>query len=262
MGFNGLTSSRMEGNALQLNGTRVGPRQPLRTRHRAWMRRLDHRNDGRKARLAERTRIAQELHDTLIQGFFAAQMQLQLAVGELPPDSPVRPRFTGLLQMMGRVIEHGRLAIQGLRTPQENVPSLGEALASVPNELGLQSDVQFRVVVQGFQRELKPSLGGEVYRVLREAIVNAYRHSGAKDIEAEIEYRPSELRVAVRDNGCGIDPRALQRKQNGHYGLQGMRERADRIGARLRVLSRTALGTEVELRIPGSVAFEQSSPSA
>jgi signal transduction histidine kinase len=95
-----------------------------------------------------------------------------------------------------------------------------------------------------------------VYCVVREAIINAYRHSGATDIQAEIEYRPSELRVAVRDNGCGIDPQTLEWGQNGHWGLRGMRERADRIGARLRVLSRIALGTEIELRIPGELAFE------
>lgn len=265
MGFNGHISSRMDGNALSwLNGIRVGPRQAVNTSHRPSVRSVDRRHYGREERLAERTRIAQELHDTLLQGFFAAHMQLQLAVGELPSDSPSRPRFSGLVQLMGRVIEQGRLAIQGLRSPHEHVTSLGQAIASVPNELGLHlhSDVQFRVVVQGSQRELKPALGGEVYRVVREAIVNAYRHSGAKDIEAEIEYRSSELRVAVRDNGCGIDPQDLQWGKKGHWGLQGMRERAELIGARLRVLSRTALGTEVELRIPGDIAFEHTSPYA
>jgi signal transduction histidine kinase len=136
--------------------------------------------------------------------------------------------------------------------------TLGLALAGVPNELGLASAVEFRVVVEGRQRELKPSLRGEVYRIVQEAIVNAYRHSGAKDIETEIAYRPTELCIAVRDNGCGIDSRATQWGRNGHWGLQGMRERANGIGARLRVLSRTALGTEVELRVPGRIAFEQS----
>jgi signal transduction histidine kinase len=248
MGFNGHISSRIEGNAS------------------SWMngmpRRAGLRNYGREEPLAERTRIAQELHDTLLQGFFAAQMQLQLAVGELPPDSPAKPRFSGLIHLMSRAIEQGRLAIQGLRSPQEHVPSLGQAIAAVPNELGLEPAIQFRVVVEGTERQLNPSLSSEVYRVVREAIVNAYRHSGATDIEAQIEYRPGEFRASVRDNGCGIDPQNLQWTQNGHWGLRGMRERAERIGARLRVLSRTALGTEVELRIPGSVAFEQCNPCA
>jgi signal transduction histidine kinase len=98
----------------------------------------------------------------------------------------------------------------------------------------------------------------EVYRIGSEAIANACRHSQARDIEVEVEYRPTELRIAVRDNGCGIDPQDLQWGRSGHWGLQGMRERAERIGARLRPWSRVGLGTEVELCVPGRVAFEQS----
>jgi len=257
MGFNGLISSMIEAGALpRLNTTSIASREDIDAGQGIRPRR-DGRGNGRhRQRLAGRTRIAQELHDTLLQGFIAAPMQLQLAVGELPPDSPVKPRFSGLVQLMGRVIEQGRRAIQDLRSPPEHVPSLGEAIADVPDELGLRPAVHFRVIVEGSQRQLKPSLSGEVYCVVREAIINAYRHSGATDIQAEIEYRPSELRVAVRDNGCGIDPQTLEWGQNGHWGLRGMRERADRIGARLRVLSRIALGTEIELRIPGELAFE------
>jgi signal transduction histidine kinase len=109
--------------------------------------------------------------------------------------------------------------------------------------------------VEGQPRELTAGLRDELYRIGREAIVNAYRHSRAKRIEAEIQYRSTELRIAVRDNGCGINPETLHR--NGHWGLQGMRERAERIGARLRILSKAALGTEVELCVPSRVAFAQ-----
>jgi signal transduction histidine kinase len=105
---------------------------------------------------------------------------------------------------------------------------------------------------------LKLGLHDEVYRIGREAIVNAYRHSQARVIETEVEYRPTDLRIAVRDNGCGIDPQDLKWGRNGHWGLQGMRERAERIGARLRLWSRVALGTEVELCVPGQIAFAQS----
>jgi signal transduction histidine kinase len=259
MAFNGFVSA---GVLPRLNTTSVAPREHVNPGRGTKPRTHGRRNGHHSERLAERTRIARELHDTLLQGFTAAHLQLQLAVGELPPDSPAKPRFSGLILLMSRVLQQGRLAIQGLRSPNEQALSLGQAIASVPDELGLEASVQFRVVVEGTQRELKPSLSCEVYRVVREAIVNAYRHSGAKNIEAEIEYRPSELRVAVRDNGCGIDPEELQSRANGHLGLQGMRERSERIGARLRVWSRSARGTEIELRIPGSVAFEQSGPMA
>jgi signal transduction histidine kinase len=205
---------------------------------------------------AERTRIAQELHDTLLQGFFAASMQLHAAAECLPADSEAKPRISNVLQLMERVLDEGRRAVQGLRSSHERFPSLAEALASVPNELGLPSSVGFRVVVEGRQRELRAELLSELYHIGREAIVNAYRHSRAQHIEVEIEFRATELRIAVRDNGCGIDPHMLERK--GHWGLQGIRERAERIGARLCILSKVALGTEVELGVPGRVAFEHS----
>lgn len=208
-------------------------------------------------RLAERTRIAQELHDTLLQGFFAVSMQLHAAVDNLPADSVAKPQFSSVLQTMERVLEEGRRAVQGLRSPNESLASLGEAFAGVPTDSGFPTADGFRVVVHGKERELKAELRHEVYRIVREAIVNAFQHSRATEIEAEIEYRASELRIAVRDNGCGINPQELQWGRKGHWGLQGMRERADRIGARLRFWSQVALGTEIELRIPGQVAFEQ-----
>jgi signal transduction histidine kinase len=141
--------------------------------------------------------------------------------------------------------------------PDEPMTSLSKAFAGVPNILGFPSGVGFRVVVHGWERELQAGLRDEVYRIGREAIVNACRHSRATEIETAVEYRLTELRIAVRDNGCGIDPQQLQWGRNGRWGLQGMRERAERIGARLRLWSRVALGTEVELCVPGRVAFEQ-----
>jgi signal transduction histidine kinase len=209
------------------------------------------------ARLTERKRIAQELHDTLLQGCFGVSMQLHATVDDLSPDSSEKKRLSDALQLLDRVLEQVRSAVEGLRSPREHIASLGDAFAGVPTDLGLPSEIGFRVVVHGKERGLRAGLSDEVYRIGREAIINAYRHSGAKDIETEVEFRPSELRIAVRDNGCGINPQELQRGRKGHWGLQGMRERAERIGAQLRLWSRVALGTEVELCVPGQVAFEQ-----
>jgi signal transduction histidine kinase len=239
MGFNSLLSSRSRYSATRSAGNRAGIVR-----------------DGGVC--AERTRIAQELHDTLLQGFFAASMQLHAATEDLPADSAAKARFGPALQAMDRALEDGRRAVQGLRSSRECGSSLGQAFAGIPSDLCLPSAVGFRVVVVGQQRELKAGLSDELYRIGREAIVNAYRHSRAKDIEAEIDYRPTELRIAVRDNGCGIDPQRLQWGRPGHWGLQGMRERADRIGARLRLLSKVALGTEVELCVPSRIAFGHS----
>ena len=137
-------------------------------------------------------------------------------------------------------------------------PSLSYAFAGVPDELALSPDVRFRVVVDGQPRHLSTAAQDEVYRIGLEAIVNAYRHSRAAEIEMQIQYRSSELRLSVRDNGRGINPGELRWGRKGHSGLQGMRERAERIGARLRLLSKVAFGTEVELCVPGVMAFEPS----
>jgi signal transduction histidine kinase len=220
-------------------------------------------NDGDEAAFAERTRIAQELHDTLLQGFIAASMQLHAAVDQLPADcATAKPRFSRVLQLLDRVIEQGRDVLQGLRSPDERHLSIGEAFASVPNDMGFSSAIGFRVAVHGRERALRAGLRDEVYRIGCEAIINACRHSRATEIEIEVEYRPTELRIVVRDNGCGIAPQVLQRGRNGHWGLQGMRERADRIGARLCLSSKVALGTEVELRVPDQIAFQQAAAAA
>ena len=98
-------------------------------------------------------------------------------------------------------------------------------------------------------------MGGR-YRIGRESLVNAFRHSRASKIEVEVDYSASNLHILVRDNGCGIDPEVLRTGRDGHWGLPGMRERAEKVGAKLRAWSRTAAGTEVELTVPGHVAFQ------
>ena len=207
-------------------------------------------------RLAERTRIAQELHDTLLQGFLSASMQLHVAVDQLPADSPAKPMLSRVQQLMGQVIEEGRNAVQGLRSPDSNSNDLEQAFSRIPQEFALQEQVCFRVIVEGRPRPLHPIIRDEVYRIGREALVNAFRHSRAKSIEVEVEYVARHLLILVRDDGCGIDPQVLRSGRAGHWGLSGMRERAERIGARLKVRSRAATGTEIELSVPGHIAFQ------
>ena len=211
--------------------------------------------------LAERKRVAEELHDTLLQGVFAVSMHLHTAVDQLPVDSPAKSRLGEVLLLVDRTLDEGRCAVEGLRSPRRPGGSLGQALAGVPDDLCLPASTRFRVVVYGKERQLADGPFEEVYCIGREAILNAYRHSRAKLIEAEIEYRPRELRIAVRDNGCGIDAHQLERQGGRHRGLLGMSERAERIGARLCLLSKVTLGTEVELRVPNRVAFGQTGAS-
>jgi signal transduction histidine kinase len=205
-------------------------------------------------RLAERTRIAQELHDTLLQDFLSASMQLHVANDQLTLDSPAKPLVTRVLDMMGRAIEEGRNTVQGLRSSSRS-QDLEQAFSRIQQELAVMQGARFRVIVEGVPRPLRPAIGDDVYLVGREALANAFRHSGATEIEVELEYATDQLRVLVRDNGCGISSDALQSARDGHWGLSGMRERAERIGARLRILSRVSAGLEIELSVPSHIAY-------
>jgi signal transduction histidine kinase len=212
-------------------------------------------------RLAERTRVAQELHDTLLQGVLSASMQLHVVVDQMPEDSTALPALNRVLQLMARVIDEGRTTLRGLRSTIDNSPDLKTSFLRVPLELGQHDGIDFRVVVDGVSQPLRAVIRDDVYSIGREALVNAFRHSGASNIGVQLEYAPNQLRILVRDDGRGINPHVLESGRDGHFGLSGMRERAERIGARLKVLSRSGGGTEVDLRVPNEIAFE-SAPSS
>ncbi len=211
-------------------------------------------------RLEERERIARDLHDTLLQGFFSAAMHLDVANDRLPADSPAKPVVQRVIELMNQVGEQGRNAIRSLRPSDRGSHDLEQALSQIREEFPAQEDVDFRVIEQGLRRSINPVVWDEVYLLGREALINAFRHSRASKIEVEVDYAGRNLRILVRDNGCGIDAHIWQTGREGHWGLSGMRERAEKIGASLEVLSRVGAGTEIELSIPGSVAFE-SAPS-
>ena len=213
-------------------------------------------------RLAERTRIAQELHDTLLQGFLSASMQLHVADEQIAPDSPAKPVVSRVLNLMRGVIDEGRNAMQGLRSPRTNLHDLDNAFSKIAEEIGLHQTIDFKVIVEGQVRPIEPIIRDEVYRIGREAMVNAFLHARARSIEVELEYTLKHLRVLVRDDGCGIDPHVLQTGREGHWGLSGMRERAEGIGAQLKVWSRVTGGTEVDLSVPSHVAFGASSTTS
>ena len=224
------------------------------------MRQVTHQLNLRfEERLAERTRIAQELHDTLLQGFLSASMQLHVAKEQLSADSPTRSHLDRVHELILAVIDEGRNAVRALRPTLQESDDLEEAFAKIHREMQPETPVAFRIIVEGQSRPLHPLIRDEVYRIGREALVNAFRHAKATKIEMELESSDPHLRVVVRDNGCGIDPQILKTGRDGHWGLSGMRERADRIGASLRVWSRAEAGTEVELSVPGRIAFQMRS---
>jgi signal transduction histidine kinase len=213
-------------------------------------------------RLAERTRIARELHDTLLQSFQALMFHFQAVNDQLPPGQ-AKEAMERVLDQADRAIIEGREAIQNLRSSTtltnelaQAMTALGQELAGTPNGEG--GSATFLVSVEGQPRELHPIVRDDIYRVAREALRNAFCHAQASQIEGEITYGDRLLRLRIRDNGKGIDPKLLGAGRDGHWGLPGMRERAQQIGAQLDLWSEVGKGTEVELRIPGSIAYETS----
>lgn len=207
-------------------------------------------------RLDERMRIAHELHDTLLQGVLSASMQLHVAVEGIPETLPARGQVRRVLGLMGGLAEDARRTVQGLRTfYPETSDDLARSLGRIPAEIAGGDRISFRIAVQGRSRRLEPYLRDELYRIGRECLLNAYRHSGARAIVVELHWLPESLTMLIRDDGCGIDAATLHSGKEGHWGIPGMRERAGRIGARLILRSAPGEGTAVELHMPGALAY-------
>jgi PAS domain S-box-containing protein len=207
-------------------------------------------------RLEERTRIARELHDTLLQTFISASMQLSLAVDAVPAESRFKTMLDRVFRIVKQGIEEGRHTIEVLRAADSQPFDLVTSLSSVKQELAVNSEVDFRVLVVGRERALQPLIRHEIHRIGREALVNAFSHSRANRVEVKLEYAASDFRMRVWDNGRGIDPHVLLNGREGHWGLAGMHERATKIGGTLKISSTADDGTEVHLSLPGALAFQ------
>jgi len=211
-------------------------------------------------RVNERTRIARELHDTLLQSFHGLMLQFQAATNLLSRGE-AKQRFESAIDQAAQAITEGRDAVQGLRSSVIDPNDLAQAINTLGKELASgatnPNGTEFYVVVEGASRGLRPILRDEVYRIAGEAVRNAFKHAHAQKIEVEIRYDDRQLRLRVRDDGKGIDPKVLSKDgQPGHYGLRGMRERAKLMGGKLAVWSELNSGTELELSIPASRAYE------
>jgi PAS domain S-box-containing protein len=211
-------------------------------------------------RVRERTRIARELHDTLLQSFQALLLRFQAAI-DLLQEHPAeaRQKLESALDQAAQAITEGRNAIQKLRSAV-TVTDLAVAIRTLGEELAAdetnRSSAVFDVAVVGTLQEVHPVLCDEAYRIVSEALRNAFRHARAQEIEVEIRYDEKQFGVRVRDDGKGIDPKFLGGGgHEGHYGLEGMRERATLIGGQLTIWSELFSGTEIELSIPASTAY-------
>ena len=210
-----------------------------------------------EARVSERTRIARDLHDTLLQSFHGLMFRFQAARNMLPrsPENAMRTLDDAISSTRAAITE-SRDAIHDLRSKPVTNGDLAQELEAEAEELAAflgpdQNAPTFRVIVEGERQGISPALHDEVSRIAREVMRNAFRHAGANTVEAEIRYDKNQLRLRVRDDGRGLDPKVLEVSQRpGHWGLAGIRERAQQIGAQLKIWSEHGAGTEIELMVP------------
>lgn len=214
-------------------------------------------------RVNERTRIARDFHDTLLQSFQGVLMKFSALSYRLPDHSEIREALESTIEQARQAVTEGRDAVQGLRSSTVVSNDLARAISTLGEELAAhqtgQNCPEFRVHVEGKSRDLPPLVRDEVYKIACEAVRNAFRHAQAGRIEVEIRYEARRFRLLVQDNGKGIDPKVLDAGgRAGHHGLPGMQERAQLVGGKLAVFSRLDSGTEIELTIPASLAYTKS----
>jgi signal transduction histidine kinase/ligand-binding sensor domain-containing protein len=209
-------------------------------------------------RVGERTRLARDLHDTLLQGFQGLMLRLQ-ALDDLLPPGEAKEELEQTLDRADQVAAEGRKAVHDLRLSTLVTNDLARAVRAMGDELSSENSATFGFLVEGHVHELHPIVRDEVYRITREALRNAFSHARAHHIEAEIIYAERLFRLRIRDDGEGIAPAILEDGRPGHYGLPGMRERAAEIGATLDIWSGIGTGTEIDLSVPGSIAYGKRS---
>ena len=220
-------------------------------------------NIGLEARVNERTRIARDLHDTLLQTFHGLMFQFQAVRNMLPRRTEEAiEALEDAINETEKALVQSRDAIQDLRSESIAQGDLAELLMAASREqadpkcAGADSPI-FRLIEEGGRRPLSPIAKNEIYRIALEILRNAVRHSHARRIESEIRYNDDIFRLRIRDNGTGIDPKVLNEGgKSGHWGLRGVRERAERIGARLEFWSEAGAGTEVQLTVPADIAYD------
>lgn len=213
-----------------------------------------------EARIEERTRIAQELHDTVVQAICGSTMLVENAAEKTPDSLPVvKGSLLRAVDKLEAALVESRAALNGLRGSRNGQDDLAKQLSDLASEANVPG-ITLRVVTTGEPRPLYPAIQYEIFRIGSEAISNAVKHSGATILWIDIEYL-NDIQLVIRDEGKGIPEQVLRSGKVGHFGLEGMRERAERIGGSLDVHSRAGAGTQVSLRVPGHIAFQPGKSS-
>jgi signal transduction histidine kinase len=212
-------------------------------------------------RLQERERIARELHDTFLQGVQGLFLRIDAAAVQLGEENSLRRTLEEVLAESDEVMLQGRDVVTELRNGVGDSSELISALSEFGQSLTALHPAQFRTHITGEPLPLKSGVAEEVEKIAKESIRNAFLHACAHLITLEATFHLHELRISVRDDGMGVDPSILATgRRRGHFGLPGMRERAQQIGAHLTIRSNQPSGTSIELKIPSRHAYRSSSP--
>jgi signal transduction histidine kinase len=211
-------------------------------------------SDRSEARLAERERIARELHDTLLQGFQGLILRFQSVANRLPPGNQGRELINEVLERAADVIIEGRDRVRSLRSARSEA-QLADIFNTAAERLHLAPAIDFRLTIEGTPKDLDSSVVEELAQIGNEALFNSMRHAECATIEVRIIYAARMLRVSFSDDGVGIDPTVLANGREDHFGLTGMRERAKRINAGFTLRSEPDAGTTVEVTVPARVAY-------
>lgn len=215
--------------------------------------------------LAERSRIARELHDTLIQGFSGVTMQMQALIARLR-SSPERQTLEEIVHDAGNCLREARHSVAGLRNSAGDESGLAATLIHAARQLTAASEMTLHLHLDRRPMALTPDMEYNILRIVQEAITNAIKHSSGHNIEVILNCSPRELTLSVRDDGVGFDTRLHEPFLPGHYGLIGMRERAAHIAAELTIVSELGRGTTVNLILPlggpvSTTSNEQTRPT-
>lgn len=207
-----------------------------------------------EGQLAERERIARELHDTLLQGVQGLILRVQSVANRLPPDRPEKPLLESALDRAEAVLIEGRDRVLDLR-PEQKSRDLADHFLGFAEEMGAGAAIKFNLTVEGVSRTLHPLVVDETCRIGMEAIRNAFHHAQAKRIDVAITYTRKEFALIVSDDGVGMEPALDGVEKSGHYGVLGMRERAKNVRGTLEILSRRDAGTQVIFTVPSAAAY-------
>jgi signal transduction histidine kinase len=218
--------------------------------------------DRFEERLKERTRIAQELHDNLIQDVMGISLQIEVIdeLLPLPAELPAKQSLGRALRLCKSALDEGRRALNDLRSAPLRADDLVRSFSELSSEGGGTPGMRVDVVVEGHERPLNAVAGHDVLQVGRQAIANAFQHSQARQIHVLLSYGQHQLGLRVRDNGCGMSEETLNVRRPGHYGIAGIQERAKRLGASLSIKSRVGEGTEVNLSVPTQLVYQEDVP--